>query len=150
MDEVVEAVAARLRRPFESAGVRLAVAVPATLPEIAADPLQFDQVVTNLLENALRHSPLGGTVRLHVSVVPKAIRVRVADEGPGIAEDEREMVFEAFYRGHAAPESAGSGLGLAIVRAIVIAHGGRIWVEETVGTGAALVFEVPIDGTVSL
>jgi two-component system sensor histidine kinase KdpD len=150
LDEVVEAVAARLHRSFDAAGVRLEVALPAALPEIAADPLQMDQVVSNLLENALRHSPTAGTVRLQVSVVPKAIRIRVADEGPGIAADEREMVFEAFYRGQAAPESAGSGLGLAIARAIVIAHGGRIWVEETVGRGAVLVFEVPIEESVTL
>jgi two-component system sensor histidine kinase KdpD len=143
VDEVVEAVAARLRRTFDAANVRLDVALPATLPEIAADPLQFDQVVTNLLENALRHSPAGGTVRLHVSVVPKAIRVRVADEGPGIPVEEREMVFEAFYRGQAAPESAGSGLGLAIVRAIVTAHGGRIWVLDAPEGGAAFSFEIP-------
>ncbi len=150
VDEVVEAVVARLRRSFQAADVRVDVTLPVTLPEIAADPLQLDQVVTNLLENALRHSSVGGAVRVHVSVVPKAIRIRVSDEGPGIPAGEREMVFEAFYRGHAAPESAGSGLGLAIVRAIVTAHGGRIWVEETVGTGAALVFEVPIDGSVTL
>jgi len=150
VDEVVEAVVARLRRAFDAGGVRLEVTLPASLPEIVADPMQFDQVVTNLLENALRHSPAGGTVRLHVSVVPKAIRVRVSDEGPGIPVEEREMVFEAFYRGHAAPESAGSGLGLAIVRAIVTAHGGRIWVEETVGAGAALVFEIPIEESVTL
>ena len=150
VDEVIEAVAARLRRSFQAAGVLLKVSLPSTMPEIAADPLQFDQVVTNLLENALRHSPAAGTVRLHASVIPKAIRVRVSDEGPGIPADEREMVFEAFYRGQAAPESAGSGLGLAIVRAIVTAHGGRIWVEETVGSGAAVVFEVPIDEAVTL
>jgi two-component system, OmpR family, sensor histidine kinase KdpD len=150
VDEIVEAVAARLRRAFDAEDVRLAVTLPATLPEIPADPMQFDQVVTNLLENALRHSPKGGTVRLHVSVVPKAVRIRIGDEGPGIPVEEREMVFEAFYRGGAAPESAGSGLGLAIARAIVTAHGGRIWIEETVGTGAALVFELPIDEGVTL
>jgi two-component system sensor histidine kinase KdpD len=150
VDEVVEAVAARLRRAFDASGVRLEIVLPPTMPEIAADPLQVDQVVTNLLENALRHSPRAGTVRLHVSVIPKAIRVRVSDEGPGIPAEEREMVFEAFYRGHAAPESSGSGLGLAIVRAIVTAHGGRIWVEETVGAGAAVAFEIPIEESVTL
>jgi two-component system, OmpR family, sensor histidine kinase MprB len=72
------------------------------------------------------------------------VRVRVADEGPGIKPEEREKVFEAFYRGREAPESAGSGLGLAIARAIVVAHGGRIWIEETTGGGTAMMLDFPL------
>jgi signal transduction histidine kinase len=72
------------------------------------------------------------------------VRVRVSDQGPGIPLDEREKVFEPFYRGQVAPERAGSGLGLAISRAMVLAHDGRIWVEETAGGGTAMVFEVPV------
>jgi len=150
IDEIVEAVAARLQRRFEDAGVALEVSMPPALPEIPADPVQADQVVTNLLENAVRHSPRGAAVRVHVSVVPKAIRLRVTDQGDGISVEDREKVFEAFYRGHETPESAGSGLGLAIARAIVMAHGGRIWVDETMGGGAAVAFELPIDETVVL
>ena len=76
------------------------------------------------------------------------MRVRVADEGPGIKPEEREKVFEAFYRGRESPESSGSGLGLAIARAIVTAHGGRIRIEETAGGGTAVVVDVPLEETV--
>jgi two-component system sensor histidine kinase KdpD len=147
MDEIVEAAVARLRTPL--AGVDLQLFVSPDLPEAAVDPVQIDQVVTNLLENAATHSPVGGEVRVHVAGHGDAVRVRISDQGPGIPLDEREKVFEAFFRGNEAPERAGSGLGLAISRAIVVAHGGRIWVEETAGGGTAMAFEVPVhDGEV--
>ena len=101
-------------------------------------------MLTNLIENAARHSPRGGIVRIHIGPADDAVRVRVADEGPGIKPEEREKVFEAFYRGREAPESAGSGLGLAIARAIVVAHGGRIWIEETTGGGTAMMVDFPV------
>jgi signal transduction histidine kinase len=112
---------------------------------VPADPVQLDQVMTNLLENAGRHSPVGGTIRLRIDREGGAIRVRVSDEGPGIAREDREKVFEAFYRGRESPESSGSGLGLAISKAIVTAHGGRIWIEETIAGGTAVVFDVPTE-----
>ena len=86
-----------------------------------------------------------GVVRIHIVLTDGAVRVRVADEGPGIPAEQREKVFEAFYRGRVEPERPGSGLGLAIVRAIVTAHGGTIWVEETTGGGTAVVFDLPIE-----
>jgi two-component system sensor histidine kinase KdpD len=72
------------------------------------------------------------------------VQLRVTDRGPGIPVADRERVFEAFYRGDAAPERSGSGLGLAIARAIVVAHGGRIWIEGAPGGGTAVVFELPV------
>ncbi len=143
VDEVAEVVVARMRARLGS--VRLELAIAPDLPEIAADPVQLDQVLTNLLENAARHSPSGGVVRVHVGLAEHGVRVRVSDEGPGIPPEQREKVFEAFYRGREEPERPGSGLGLAIARAIVTAHGGRIWVEETTGGGAAMVIDLPID-----
>jgi signal transduction histidine kinase len=104
-------------------------------------------VLTNLVENAARHSPRGGTIRIHIGRAGAAVRVRVADEGPGIKPEEREKVFEAFYRGRESPESSGSGLGLAIARAIVLAHGGRIWIEETTGGGTAMMLDFPLEWT---
>jgi signal transduction histidine kinase len=106
--------------------------------------MQIDQVLTNLLDNAARHSPRGGTVTIEVLLDGPAIRVRVADEGPGIPPELREKVFEAFYRGRDEPERPGSGLGLAIAQAIVTAHGGRIWVDGS-GDRSALVFELPVE-----
>ena len=141
VDEVAEAVVARMRSRM--AGLTVDLQLANEIPEIPADPVQVDQVLTNLMENAARHSPRDGTVRIHVGPADGAVRVRVADEGPGIKPEEREKVFEAFYRGREAPESAGSGLGLAIARAIVVAHGGRIWIEETTGGGTAMMVDFP-------
>jgi two-component system sensor histidine kinase KdpD len=143
IDEIAEAVVGRLRQ--RRSDVTIDLQFPADLPEVPADPMQLDQVLTNLVENALRHSPAGGTVRIHLSRELGTVRARVADEGPGILPAEREKVFEPFYRGREAPESSGSGLGLAIARAIMTAHGGRIWVEETAAGGTAVVFQVPLE-----
>jgi two-component system sensor histidine kinase KdpD len=142
VDELVQAVVARMRPQLAAVGVRLAIR--ADLPEVFVDPVQIDQVLTNLLENAALHSPAGGEVSISAAPFRDMVQVRVADRGPGIAAEERERVFEAFYRGDAAPERPGSGLGLAIARAVVVAHGGKIWVEGAPGGGAVVVFELPI------
>ena len=141
MDEIVEVVLARMRPRL--AGHTVTADLPASLPDISVDPVQMDQVLTNLLENAGRHSPEGGEIRVSVVWIHGAVQVRVADQGPGVPLDERERVFEAFYRGAKSPETAGSGLGLAIARAVVVAHGGRIWIEDAPGGGCVVAFEVP-------
>jgi two-component system sensor histidine kinase KdpD len=143
IDEIAEAVVARMRPLLTH--VRVDLRLAPDLPEIPADPMQLDQVMTNLVENAARHSPPDGTVRISVDRDGPAIRVRVADEGPGIPPELREKVFEAFYRGREEPERPGSGLGLSIAQAIVTAHGGRIWVDDTATVGSALMFELPVE-----
>jgi two-component system, OmpR family, sensor histidine kinase KdpD len=142
IDEIAEAVVARMRPVLSR--VRVDLVLGHDLPEIPADPMQLDQVMTNLVENAARHSPPGGTVRISVDRDGPAMRVRVTDEGPGIPRELREKVFEAFYRAREEPERPGSGLGLSIAQAIVTAHGGRIWVADSV-VGSALVFELPVE-----
>jgi two-component system sensor histidine kinase KdpD len=149
VDEIVEAVVARLAERLRSMDVTVALSFGSDLPEVPADPVQIDQVLTNLLENAARHAPAGSTIEVQVRVVPKALRIRVLDRGAGIVEEDREKVFDAFYRGAESPESAGTGLGLAIAKAIVTAHGGRIRAEAGPGGGTAMVFELPLEeGTV--
>jgi two-component system, OmpR family, sensor histidine kinase KdpD len=149
VDEVAEAVVARLHgRVGHDVDIRLTFS--AALPDVPADPVQLDQVLTNLIENAARHSPAGGSVLVQVMTVPRGVRVRVADQGVGIAPQEREKVFEAFYRGGESPESAGTGLGLAIARAVVVAHGGRIWIEEGERGGTVVAFDVPDDDAVTV
>ena len=140
LDEVLEAVLHRMRPLLAHVRVRTLLR---DVPDVPVDPVQVDQVLTNLLENAARFSPPGGEVL--VSVVPwrNSVQVRVADQGPGVPPEDRERVFEAFVRGDAV-EGAGSGLGLAIARAIVLAHGGRIWLGGTPGGGTAAVFELPL------
>lgn len=139
LDEVIEAVLHRMRPRLTDVRVRTLLR---EVPELAVDPVQIDQVLTNLLENAARFSPPGGEVFVSVAPFSGSVQVRVADQGPGVPPEDRERVFEAFVRGG---NGVGSGLGLAIARAIVLAHGGRIWLEGAPGGGTAAVFELPID-----
>ena len=131
LDEIAEAVVARLAPRLD--WVRVVLDIADDVPSVAVDEMQLDQVMTNLLENAARHSPPEGEIRLSVAPVDDSVVVRVIDRGPGITEDDRDRVFEAFYRGASSPDSPGTGLGLAIANAIVTAHGGRIWIEEAAG-----------------
>jgi two-component system sensor histidine kinase KdpD len=147
LDETVEAVVARMRPRLS--GVSLDLQIREDLPDIPVDGVQMDQVLTNLLENAARYSPVGGGVHVSVASFRDRVQVRVVDGGSGIPLEDRERVFEAFYRGKRGPETPGSGLGLAIANAIVTAHGGRIWIEGAPGGGTAVVFEIPV-GDVTL
>lgn len=140
MDEIVEIVLARMRSRLAEHVVT--ADLPASLPDVWVDPVQLDQVLTNLLENAGRHAPAGSEIQVSVLWMHGAVQVRVADEGPGIPLDERDRVFEAFYRGSSIPETPGSGLGLAIAKAVVVAHGGRIWIEEAPAGGCVVAFEI--------
>jgi signal transduction histidine kinase len=110
------------------------------------DPEQIRRVLLNLLDNAISHSPPGGSVIVRAERRDGAIEVGVSDEGPGIAADERKHVFEAFFRGggDAARPRDGAGLGLAIARAIVQAHGGQIWLAD-VSRGTRVCFTVPAE-----
>jgi two-component system, OmpR family, sensor histidine kinase KdpD len=141
MDEIVDVVLARMRPRL--AGFTVTSDLPADLPDVSVDPVQIDQVLTNLLENAGRHSPVGGEINVAVLWMHGAVQVRVGDQGPGIPLDDRERVFEAFYRGASIPDSPGSGLGLAIAKAVIVAHGGRIWIEDAPGGGCVVAFEIP-------
>jgi NtrC-family two-component system sensor histidine kinase KinB len=99
-------------------------------------------VFANLLTNAIRHSPEGAAVRLRGSAVNGAVRFEVRDEGPGIASEQREVIFEKFAQGAASP--GGAGLGLSIAKEIVAAHGGQIGVESDLGRGSTFWFTVPV------
>jgi len=138
-DELVADRVNRLARMFRQ--VRVDVNLPADQCVVDGDYSQLDQVVTNLLENAARHAPQGSTVRLDARRRAGQLEVRVSDEGSGVAEWERDRVFEPFRRGEG---STSSGVGLAICRAVVDAHGGRISVERTSGGGATFVFTLPL------
>ena len=143
LDEIVESALARLRPQF--AGLTVRTDIAPELPDVWVDPVQIDQVLANLLENAIRHSPSGGEVEVDVAPHDGFMQIRVIDQGPGIPAEERERVFDAFYRGEKRPERPGSGLGLAIAKAVVVAHGGKIWIEEAHGGGTAVVFEIGME-----
>ena len=104
--------------------------------EIDADPKRLQQVVANLLSNALHHTPEGGTITLAARELVDGLEMTVTDTGPGIQTEDLPRVFDRFWRSDTAQPGEGSGLGLAIVRGLVQAHGGRVWAESQPGEGA--------------
>jgi two-component system sensor histidine kinase KdpD len=142
IEDVLESVLRRMKPVLRAFTLR--TVIRPDLPLVAIDPIQIDQVITNLLENAMRFAPPGSEIRLTANVWHQQVEVRVSDQGPGIPPDERERVFEPFFKRDAGLGRGGTGLGLAIARAIVRAHGGRIRVEGTPGGGTAVVFDLPV------
>jgi signal transduction histidine kinase len=113
---------------------------------VLVEPRWLRRVLLNLLANALNASPPGGTVTLHSVVDAGVWRVSLEDQGPGVAAELRERIFERFFRLAPAADSEekGSGLGLAICRSIIALHGGRIWADASPGsTGLCVVFTIP-------
>jgi len=142
-----KAVAKHKATPLQS-DVRLLLEIEPHLPKILADPDRLTQVLDNLLDNAIRHTANGGSVRAGVRAVPDAVRFEIRDSGSGIAAKDLPRVFERFYRSDAARsrDRGGSGLGLAIAKSIVEAHGGHIGVTSSEGEGALFWFEIPTAG----
>jgi two-component system sensor histidine kinase BaeS len=131
---------------YAEKGVRLEGAVPLQTPPVLADADRTVQVLTNLLSNALRHTPGGGRVGVEVEAQGDAVLFRISDTGVGIASEHLPHVFERFYRVEKSRsrEGGGSGLGLAISRALIETMDGRIWAEsEGQEKGAAFVFTLP-------
>lgn len=123
--------------------------LPDDLPPVSADPQRIGQVLFNLLDNALRHSPAGGTITVKARGLEQVVQVNVTDQGPGLNEEELSLVFERFYRGDKARARAtgGAGLGLTIVKQLVEAHTGRVWAESEAGKGATFSFTLPSTGS---
>jgi len=113
---------------------------------VRADREKLGQVLANLLDNAVRYSPEGGTIIVSARGRARAAEVTVADEGIGISEPDRQRVFAKFFRSERAPAGQGTGLGLFLVRGLVTAMGGRIWLESEEGRGSRFTFELPLDG----
>lgn len=141
MDEVVGAALARLEGRLHDHTV--STAFPADLPLVLVDGVLLEQVVINLVENAMKYAPSGSTIDVSASAIGREIVVEVADRGPGIPSGEEARIFDKFYRGRLAREG-GVGLGLTICRGIVEAHGGRIWAENHSGGGALFRFSIPL------
>ena len=116
------------------------------VPSIEADPLRLRQVLSNLVTNAIKYSPNGGTVTLQASRLGDGVLVSVSDEGAGIPADRISRLFEVFYRvdNEVTRRAKGAGLGLALCKHMVEAHGGRIWVESEVGRGSRFSFVLPV------
>jgi two-component system sensor histidine kinase KdpD len=143
LEEIVGGVLTRMRARLDGRPVR--IALPKDAPLVKLDAVLIEQVLTNLIENALKYTPAGTGIEISAEFAPKAATVTVADEGPGIPPGLEEKLFDKFYR--ASPERAqsGVGLGLTICRAIVEAHGGTIRAENRSPRGAAFSFTLPRD-----
>jgi len=130
----------------ESRGLRIAVELPEGLPPVRGDAVQLDEVLQNLIDNALQYTPSGGRIDVTAYSNGHEVIFTVADTGIGIPESDLERIFERFYRVDAARsrEAGGTGLGLSIARHIVDAHGGRIWVESAVGQGSRFRFSIDV------
>ena len=141
MDEVVGAALGRLEGRLRDHVIN--TAFPADLPLVFVDGVLLEQVVINLVENAVKYAPPGSAVDLSGSSTDREVVVEVADRGPGIPVGEETRIFEKFYRAKPAREG-GVGLGLTICRGIIEAHGGRIWAENRPGGGAMFRFAIPL------
>ncbi|MDP3064036.1 MAG: HAMP domain-containing sensor histidine kinase, partial [Chloroflexota bacterium] len=139
VDEAVD----RHRSQAEAAGVALNARLPDALPLVLADGERLQQVLSNLLDNALKFTPRGGSVTVSASEEPGRVWVNVSDSGAGIADEHLPHIFERFYKVDASRSGEGIGLGLAIARHIVHAHGGDIKVSSREGEGSTFSFSLP-------
>jgi len=160
LHEIADQAAGALRPALEAKQLELQIELPAELPDVWADAERVGQVLRNLLNNAIMHTPEGGSITISVAQATKDegnalqpfvlrpssfVTLRVSDSGSGIAPEHLTDVFERFYRADRARARAtgGAGLGLAIVKQLVEAHGGRVWAANVPGQGACISFTLP-------
>jgi two-component system sensor histidine kinase KdpD len=140
LEEVVGAALGRLAARIGRRQV--VVTIPPELPLVPIDDVLIEQVLLNLVENALKYSAEGRPIRILATATDAQVTVEVADAGTGLPQGHEELVFEKFTR--AAADGPGAGLGLAICRGIVEAHGGHIWAQNLPEGGAAFLFTLPL------
>jgi signal transduction histidine kinase len=128
----------------EEKGLKIVFDVPADLPCVWADKAKVEQVLVNLLRNAMKFSEPGGEIALSAIAGENEVQFCVADRGAGIPQESIELIFEQFYRADGTQEISGEGLGLAISKKIVEAHGGRIWARSEPGKGSVFYFALPL------
>jgi two-component system sensor histidine kinase KdpD len=147
LEELINDVLGHMQTTLQGRDVR--TAIPADLPPVELDYLQMDQVLTNLLENAVRYTPQESPIEISARAVDRQMLVSIADRGPGIPPYDLERIFDKFYRVSGAKRRTssvmGTGLGLAVCRGLVEAHGGRIWAENRPGGGAIFSFTLPLE-----
>ena len=142
--EALQPVVALLRERATQNDISLLLDVAPDLPQVTADQLRLKQVLLNLVGNAVKFTPVGGTVTVAVRREDDQLTVTVADTGPGIAPEDQERIFDSFQQGtRAASATEGTGLGLTLTRRIVELHGGRVWVTSDPGAGSTFGFSLP-------
>jgi two-component system sensor histidine kinase KdpD len=145
LEEVIGAALTRLEERLRDHP--LTTQLPLDLPLVPFDSVLIEQVLINLLDNAIKYTPSGSPIAISAWTEHGTVTVEVADQGPGLPPGDEQHVFEKFYRVQRTGEQHGAGLGLTICRAIVEAHGGRIWAENRPTGGVALRFTLPMQGT---
>lgn len=140
---LIEAVAARLRPQAERQDLTVLLKLPVDLPPVPIDKGRIEQVVTNILHNAIKFTPPGGRITISAQAEPDVVAVSITDTGIGIAKEDLPHVFERFWKADRARSGGGTGLGLAIAKHIVQAHGGSIRVESEEGKGSTFSFRLP-------
>lgn len=146
LDEAVAPAVERLRAQVERAGLELHLTIPEDVPIILADAERVQQVLTNLVHNAIKFTPAGGQISVAARLAGDEVIVSVRDTGIGIPAEVLPHIFERFYKADRARSQGGTGLGLAIAKHIVQAHGGRIWAESEEGRGSVLHFSLAVAG----
>ncbi len=127
--------------------LNLTTEIAGNLQAVRVNPIRIRQMLDNLVGNAIKYTPEGGSIRVSMSMQDKQTILKVEDTGPGILPEDQNHVFEKFYRASNVPDNMeGSGLGLAIVKSIVDRHQGRIWVESTMGVGSTFTVLLPTAG----
>ncbi len=144
--DVISNVIKVMAVPAENKGQTLTYEVSGRIPEIVGDRDRLNQVITNLVGNAIRYTPEDGEIEVRVYPVEGAVRVDVQDNGIGIAPDDLGHLFERFYRADhpLVMETTGTGLGLSITKMFIEMHGGRVWVESELGQGSTFTFILPM------
>jgi two-component system sensor histidine kinase KdpD len=142
LGDVIRAAVGRMGQRLE--GHPVSTNLPPTLPLVLIDRVLIEQVFFNLLDNAVKYTPESSPIEISAETSNGVVTVAFADRGPGLPPDILDRVFEKFYRAKSATSPGGAGLGLTICRAIVSAHGGRIWAENRLGGGLVFRFTLPL------
>ncbi len=141
---MIEQAVERLSLQAERAELELKINCAEDLPPVSADPLRTQQVLVNLLHNAIKFTPAGGRVTITAAAQDEAVKFSVQDTGIGISSSDLPRIFERFFKADRARSTSGTGLGLAIARHLVEAQGGKIWAESEVDRGSTFTFTIPI------
>jgi two-component system, OmpR family, phosphate regulon sensor histidine kinase PhoR len=141
--ELIEPAVERMRLQAKRASLSLEIEVADDLPPVLADPPRLQQVLVNLLHNAIKHTPPNGKIRVSAYLENETVVFSVSDTGSGISAEDLPRIFERFYKADQARRSDGIGLGLSIARHLVEAHGGEIWAKSQLGQGSTIYFRLP-------
>jgi signal transduction histidine kinase len=146
LNELAETILGLFTAQADEKEIKLLLEAKSDIPEVMVDPQRFQQVIGNLIDNALRYTPDGSSIELDIKKVDQNIELSVADEGQGIPEEELEHIFDRFWRGEKsrARSTGGAGLGLSIARQLVEAHGGKIWARNRSPRGFEVIISLPI------